>query len=84
MKMYLTQLALELDRDRANWRKDTLILLDGAQYHLNDSIIEHLNMLQMDVIFTGPRSYDACPCEMVFAHLKSLDLNPMNLPTGKK
>ena len=84
MKMYLTRLAEALDIDRPAWRSDTVILLDGANYHVNEEIISHLSYLQMPVIFTGPRSYDACPCELLFAHLKNVDLNPGELPVGKK
>ena len=84
MKMYLTYLAEQLDRDRPDWRSDTVILLDGAQYHINEEMFRHFTKLQMQVIFTGPRSYDACPCEMLFAHLKSVNMNPQGLPTGKK
>ena len=76
MKMYLTQLAGQLDLDRPDWRSNTVILLDGAKYHINDEVIGHLSRLKMPVIFTGPRSYDACPCELLFAHLKKVDLNP--------
>ena len=84
MKVYLSKLSIRLDHDRPGWREDTVILLDGASYHINLAIIEHLHRLAMPVIFTGPRSYDACPAEMVFAHLKSTNLNPEGLPTGKK
>ena len=76
MKMYLTQLSYQLDMDRPDWRSNTILLLDGARYHINDEVIGHLSRLKMPVIFTGPRSYDACPCELLFAHLKAVDLNP--------
>ena len=84
MKIYLTELAAELDKDRPDWRSDTVFLMDGANYHNNDDVIAHISWLGMVVIFTGPRSYDACPCELLFAFLKSVDLNPSELPVGKK
>jgi hypothetical protein len=31
----------------------------------------------------GPYSYDASPCELLFAALKSVDINPRHVPTGK-
>ena len=37
----------------------------------------------MPIMFTGPHSYDASPIELFFAALKSKDINPLNLPTGK-
>ena len=35
MKMYMTRLAETLDRNRPDWRSDTVFLLDGANYHVN-------------------------------------------------
>ena len=84
MRLYLTQLAIELERDRPNFRKETILLLDGASYHKNKEIQDHLRRLGLQVIYTGPHSYDASPCELFFAALKSGDLNPDDLPTGKK
>jgi len=84
MKMYLTRLSMELDADRPDWRMNTVVLMDGALYHVNDEVVSHLSQLKMPVIITGPRSYDASPCELLFAHLKAVDLNPQGLSTGKK
>ncbi|MCS5543863.1 MAG: hypothetical protein NZ767_03555 [SAR86 cluster bacterium] len=39
--------------------------------------------LNIPVIFTGPHSYDAAPCELLFAQFKAADINPNRLPTGK-
>ena len=61
-----------------------MLLLDGAQYHLSAEIKNHLGVLEFPVIFTGPRSYDAAPCELLFAQLKSTDINPSDLKTGKR
>jgi hypothetical protein len=36
--LFLTELALLLDRERPLWRKDTLILMDNAKYNLKDDI----------------------------------------------
>jgi len=35
-------------------------------------------------MYTGPRCYDSSPCEKLWAHLKVKDLNPHNIPTGKR
>ena len=83
-RLYLSKLAEQLTFDRPNWRNDTIILVDGAQYHLSREVQSHMHSLGMKVIFTGPRSYDACPCELFYAYLKNDDLNPTNKPTGKK
>ena len=32
----------------------------------------------------GPHSYNAAPCELVFAHFKEADVNPRKVGTDKK
>ena len=43
MKMYLTRLRMELDADRPDWRTNTVVLMDGANYHVNDEVVRHLS-----------------------------------------
>ena len=33
MKVFFTYLCSSLDSERAGWREDTVVLLDGAKYH---------------------------------------------------
>jgi len=40
--------------------------------------------LRIPIIFSGPHSYDAAPCELFFSYFKSVDLNPERLSLGKK
>ena len=40
--------------------------------------------LRLPYMVLGPHSYDAAPCELVFAHFKRADVNPRRVPTGKK
>ena len=61
-----------------------MLLLDGAPYHTGSKVREYLQKLQIDVIWSGPYSYDAAPCEFVFAHLKLGELNIQQQATGKK
>ena len=75
---------MRLDRERSNWRKDTVIQFDGAPYHKAKETRDHAENLGMSLIFSGPQSYDAAPAELFFAELKKHDLNPEALPTGKK
>ena len=35
--MFIRYLALKLDRDRPGWRSNTLLVMDGAAYHVADS-----------------------------------------------
>ena len=84
MKLFLSRLALQLDRDRPGWQKDSFLMLDGAAYHLSQEIQTHLSNLDFPVIYTGPRSYDASPAERLWAALKTVDLNPADLKCGKR
>ena len=67
---------LKLDSEDINWRKNTIILLDGAPYHTSDSTLELMKGLRIPVLYTGPHSYDAVPAELLFAAFKSEDVNP--------
>ena len=84
MKLYLSKLAMQLDFDRPGWRSDTVFLLDGASYHISPDVQWHLSRLKIPVIYTGPYSYQSCPAELLFAQIKSINLNPQGLPCGKK
>jgi hypothetical protein len=33
MELYFRSLAFRLDQQRPSWRKDTVIIVDGAKYH---------------------------------------------------
>jgi hypothetical protein len=33
MELYFRALAAKLDQERSNWRRDTVIVVDGAKYH---------------------------------------------------
>jgi len=84
MDIFLRQLVLKLDAQRAGWREDTVILLDNASYHTSGGTLRLMEGLQIPVLFTGPYSYDAAPVELLFAAFKSEDINPNHLPQGKR
>ena len=77
MCLFLSHLVDLLDIQRNGWRGDTVLLLDGAGYHKSSMVRNHLKKLGVPVIYTGPRSYDAAPCELFFSQLKNGDLNPL-------
>ena len=83
MEIFFRQLVLKLDAERKNWRKDTVILLDNAPYHSCGPTMKLFEGMDIPILFTGPHSYDAAPCELLFASFKSRDINPNRLPTGK-
>ena len=84
MKIYLYQLAQQLDIDRPGWRENTIIQFDNAKYHKGVEIQEFMKRLGMEIIYTEPRSYDGCVAELFFAWFKSANLNPFDKPMGKK
>ena len=62
---------------KANRRKsEVLFQFDGAPYHHDDNFREYLFSRGLHFIFSGPHSYDAAPCEKVFALIKRGDLLP--------
>ena len=84
MLIFLKRLVDQLDLALPDWRDDTVILLDGSTYHTGAKVREYLRKLQLDVIYSGPYSYDAAPIELVFGHLKLGELNEDQKATGKK
>ena len=84
IEIYLRQLVLKLDHEDKDWRDNTVILLDGAPYHTSDGTLELMEGLKIPALFTGPHSFDAVPAELYFAAFKSDDVNPSNVPQGKR
>ena len=84
MGLFFKELCSVLDSRRKNWRRYTVILADNAPYHVSRESLQMFEALQIPIMFTAPYSYDCCPCELFFALLKSTDINPENLNTGKK
>jgi hypothetical protein len=74
---------MKLDRERPNWRYNTVVLLDNAPYHTSTATMRILNFLEIPVCFTGAHSYSAAPCELLFAAFKSRDINPSRVAIGK-
>jgi len=84
MEIYFHQLAAKLDRERPNWRADTVVVTDNAPYHISASTQKVLQDLRIPILFFGPHSYNIAVAELFFAFVKSTHLNPTFMPTGKK
>jgi hypothetical protein len=84
MAVFFTELVKKLDRQRANWRNDTIILLDNAPYHTAETTMKLLERLRIPVMFLGPHSYNIAPCEIFFAKFKSVNINPGRMPMGRR
>ena len=60
------------------------MIWDNAPYHKSKDALKMLERLRVPIMYTGPYSYDAAPCELFFAAFKMEDVNPNKLPMGKK
>ena len=52
--IFIQQLVLKLDKQRPNWRKNTLVTLDGAGYHRAEETKELFEWLEIPVAMQGP------------------------------
>ncbi len=84
IEIFLLSLVKKLDKEREAWRADTVLLWDNAPYHTSTSTLKVLKDLKIPILFTGPYSYDASPCELWFAHFKRQDVNPRRVKLGKR
>ena len=84
MDIFFRALVKQLDRERKGWRRDTVLILDGAPYHNSKPTMKLLEALEIHVLYTGPHSYAAVPCELWFSSFKSCDVNPRKVPTAKR
>ena len=84
MMVFFHHLILTLDVRRPGWRRTHIIMLDNAPYHKSAKMLTFLSDRKVPVIFTGAHSYDASPCELLFAAFKASDINPRHIKTSKK
>jgi len=52
--LFIRSLVLKLDKERPNWRKNTLVTLDGARYHRSAETSELFATLDIPVAMLGP------------------------------
>jgi uncharacterized protein YcbK (DUF882 family) len=52
--IFIQRLVKKLDEDRPNWRRETIVLMDGAAYHTADSIYDLLQKLRLPIMVLGP------------------------------
>ena len=84
MSLFIQELVKKLDRERPNWRRDTIWFWDGASYHQSAETLKLLEHFKVPIMYLGPYSYSTAPCELFFAMFKRADINPRHVPAGKK
>ena len=52
--IFMQQLVLKLDKERPNWRKNTIVTLDGAAYHRAVDTRDLFEYLEIPVAMLGP------------------------------
>ena len=72
MEIFFRQLVNKLNKDRIDWRDNTIILLDNAPYHNSNATMKLFESLRIPVMFFGPHSYNTAPCELFFAQQKKI------------
>jgi len=48
--IFLQQLVLKLDKERPNWRRNTIITMDGASYHTSAGTYQLLEKLRIPIM----------------------------------
>ena len=84
MGLYIAELVKLLDLEDKNWRRDTVIMHDGAKYAQSNSTINTLRNLRVPYMLLAPHSYNVAPIEMLFGAIKTNNLNPEEISTGKR
>jgi hypothetical protein len=69
-QLFMSELVKTLDWEDRNWRKNTVIMWDGAGYHEATEVLQLMQQQRVPLMFLGPYSYHMAPAEMVFAALK--------------
>ena len=82
--LFISKLVAKLTKEDKEWRRNTMILIDGAKYQTCEESQKYMLALGMKVCITAPYSYSSSPIEYAFAHFKSVQLNPDHIKTGKK
>ena len=82
--LFLKRLFDKLSFEDNSWKKNTVILVDGASYHHSEPVRDFICKAKVTFILSAPYSYETAPIELFFHLLKKTNLNPNRLATGKK
>ena len=84
MGLYLQELIKMLDEEDKNWRTTTILMHDGAKYAQSKNTSSILRDLRVPFMLLAPHSYNVSPIKLLFGAIKTNQLNPDQLPTGKR
>ena len=84
MCLFLKQLVNALELEDPNFREKTVLQFDGATYHRSAETRNFLANIGVKAMVSGPYGYEIAPIETLFAGIKSTNLNPDLIKTGKK
>ena len=84
MGLYLKELVKHLDNEDKDWRRDTIIMHDGAKYATSRNTENTLRNLHIPFMVLAPHSYNVSPIELLFGAIKNTELNKEHLPTAKR
>lgn len=59
------------------WRQHTILMVDNAPYHRGAIMQRVFEKLDLPIMYLGPYHFKMAPIEMMFAYIKSHDLNPL-------
>ena len=81
--LFMIKLVEHLNQIDKNWKQNSLIVLDNAQYHRGSVTIEYFENKDIPVLYLGPYHFKMAPIEMFFSYLKSYNLNPLRTKISK-
>ena len=82
--LFVKQLADALELEDPDFREKTVFQFDGATYHRSAETRNFLANMGVRAMISGPYGYEIASVEMLFAGIKSTNLNPDLIRTGKK
>jgi hypothetical protein len=84
MRLFMNELIIRLDREDKAWRRNTVLVWDGAGYHTSKETMAMLEDYQVPMLQLGAYGYLLNTPELLFAAFKSKKLNIDDVPVGKK
>ena len=82
--LFVKQLVAALELEDPSFREHTVFQFDGATYHRSAETRNFLANMRVQAMISGPYGYEIAAVEMLFAGIKSTNLNPDMIRTGKK